>query len=138
MLLLQYDRATTTTINTSGSKAETCGHDIDFECDVGSDSFDDAIRKELSLNATKAKSVEPHERFGPLYKELSSLSKGDSDDDLTQTQKVLENLIQNAKQRRGLTKHKNTPRKIGNVVTCTMANNTEKYTRFKHKKQKLF
>jgi hypothetical protein len=87
-----------------------------------------------SRKKSASRPVDPHEIFGPLYKEISLESKGDTIDELNYTKGLLESIINSAKARRAA----NTKTIKGKMVTCTSGNASKEHTRFKHKKQKFF
>ena len=87
------------------------------------------------LQATKKRQpIQPHELFGPLYKEITLLSQGQSIENLNNTKQTLETLINAIKQQRASKTNKIT----GTMVTCTLGNGSKANTKSKHKKQKFF
>jgi hypothetical protein len=91
------------------------------------------ISSEL-VSRKKCKPMNPHEIFGPLYKEISDASIGDTLDELSTTKSILQSIINIAKSRRAA----KTKTIKGKMVTCTVGNASKEHFRFKNKKQKFF
>lgn len=110
--------------------------DITSGEDIEDDSF---IAQQRLISAEldsrqKTRAVEPHDVFGPLYREISRQSKGDTVEEINKTKSILQSIIIDASARRA----GNAKKVTGNMVSCTVGNGSKEFTRFKHKKQKFF
>ena len=96
------------------------------------------VEAELAELQTRSscKGMDAHDQYMPLCKEFISMSNGDSDEGRIRTESVLRSLISEIKERRATANvNKNVK---GRLVTCTLGNAKEKFTRFQHKKQKFY
>ena len=109
------------------------------DCCTSVSAIHESIAEELEAGRT-GKPIDAHFVFGPLYREISRLSKGDSNDDINATKTHLESVIYSIKERQAGQKAAGTKSKAkkGALVSCTTGNTQTKYVRFSHKKQKLF
>ena len=120
-------------------------HDVDTQDIDNDDDHDDdhitfstmnvqeQIEAELD-SRKKTKQIDSYEFLSADLKELVSVHKGMSYEDLLIAQSALRTGIINAKTK----KAKENTVVTGNVVTCTTGNTKEGYKRFRHKKQKLY
>ena len=93
----------------------------------------DKIDAEINSRRNE-KPIDPYQLLAPYVKEIISLQKGRSNEEILSAEFDLRALIYKMKEKINNENNKVT----GNVVTCTMGNTKEGYKRFRHKKQKFY